>query len=182
MLHVPHESFTPTHVRTLVLMKTFEMLHPAEMTEPFKVWRDLNEYMRLFSQVQKKVEAAEKNSRPPPQGSWTGPLWLWTHAPKQMLSEQNPEFNQSLTQIRDLFLDQLVLNDIIKTEGGFLTNVPQTYQIGDIVVILYGWYNPFLLRPSPRGLLLIGECYAYSIMHGEAIDHDLGVETDFEIV
>ena len=94
----------------------FEMLHPAETIDPFKVWRDVNEYMRLFFQVRKKVEAAEKDSRPPPQGSWTRPLWLWTHAPKQMWSEQNPEINQSLKQMRNLFLDQLVSKCMSKTE------------------------------------------------------------------
>ena len=65
---------------------------------------------------------------------------------------------------------------MVKTQGGFLANILQTYRIEDI------WSTPFLSRPSLRGLLLIGERYVYGMMHGEAIDHDVGLETDFEIV
>ena len=38
----------------------FEMLHPAELIDPFKAWRDVIKYMLPFCQVRKKMKAAEK--------------------------------------------------------------------------------------------------------------------------
>lgn len=145
----------------------FEMLDPAQMVDPFKIWENVNEYLRLYCQGQKKVEAAEKSFWLPPQGSWKRGLWSWTRAPKQMWSmAKNPALEQSLDHLRPLFLEPLTKNCLVKTQGGFLANVPQTCQVGDLVVILHGWNSLFLLRPSPRGLLLIAECYVYGIMHG----------------
>ena len=50
------------------------------------------------------------------------------------------------------------------------------------MVILYGWKTPFVLRPVSEGYLLIGECYVHGLMHGEAIENDLGVEMNFPII
>ena len=36
--------------------------------------------------------------------------------------------------------------------------------------------------PSRAPAHFIGECYIYSITHGEATDHDIEVKTDFKIV
>ena len=38
----------------------FEVLHPAEMIDTFKVWRDVIKYMLPICQVRKKIEAAEE--------------------------------------------------------------------------------------------------------------------------
>ncbi|KAL8702186.1 MAG: hypothetical protein Q9201_004541 [Fulgogasparrea decipioides] len=73
-------------------------------------------------------------------------------------------------------------NRICKTQNGYLANVPKECEEGDIVAILYGWDTPFILRPVPTGYLLVGECYVHGIMHGEAIEEDIGVEQDFNIV
>ncbi|CAF9915000.1 hypothetical protein IMSHALPRED_002305 [Imshaugia aleurites] len=112
----------------------FEMLDPAQMVDPFKIWENVNEYLRLYCQGQKKVEAAEKSFWLPPQGSWKRGLWSWTRAPKQMWSmAKNPALEQSLDHLRPLFLEPLTKNCLVKTQGGFLANVPQTCQVGDLV-------------------------------------------------
>ena len=71
---------------------------------------------------------------------------------------------------------------ITRTSRGNLASIHQHCQVGDIVVILYGWKTPFVLRPVSDGYRLIGECYVHGLMHGEAIEKDLGVEMDFTIV
>ena len=38
----------------------YEMLHPADMIDPLKAWRDVIKYMLPFCQVREKIEAAEK--------------------------------------------------------------------------------------------------------------------------
>ena len=77
---------------------------------------------------------------------------------------------------------QLIGNKIVKTTGGLLANVPEACQAGDVIAILYGWSTPFLVRPVPTGYLLIGDCYVFGIMRGEAIDRGIGIETTFALV
>ena len=71
---------------------------------------------------------------------------------------------------------------ITRTSRGNLASIHHHCQVGDIVVIFYGWKTPFVLRPVSDGYLLIGECYVHGLMHGEAIENDLGVEMEFPIV
>ncbi|KAL8724013.1 MAG: hypothetical protein Q9181_007026 [Wetmoreana brouardii] len=80
------------------------------------------------------------------------------------------------------YIPQLLGNKISKTQNGYLANVPKVCEEGDIVAILYGWNVPFILRPVATGYLLVGDCYVHSIMHGEVIKEDIGVEQDFDIV
>ena len=81
-----------------------------------------------------------------------------------------------------LFTTELINNYISKTDAGFLASLPPQREIGDIVAILYGWETPFLLRPVAAGYLLISECWVLGIMHGEAIEQDLGTEMHFDVV
>jgi hypothetical protein len=46
---------------------------------------------------------------------------------------------------------------------------PFAMEEGDIVVILFGETVPYVLRPRGVHYLLVGECYVYGIMEGEAI-------------
>lgn len=97
-------------------------------------------------------------------------------------SKLRPEAETTMNDFGRSFATELRNNYITKTEIGMLASLPPQCRIGDIVAILYGWDTPFLLRPVPTGYLLVGECYVHGIMHGEAVQHRLGTETDFDIV
>ncbi|KAJ4987004.1 hypothetical protein SVAN01_07545 [Stagonosporopsis vannaccii] len=58
----------------------------------------------------------------------------------------------------------------------FLGLGPENMQEGDHVVVLLGSPVPHVLRPVPNRLFderfeLVGECYVYGVMHGEAFHH-----------
>ena len=58
------------------------------------------------------------------------------------------------------------------TKGGFLGVVPPAAQEGDLVYLLNGGAVPFVLRPvagKEGEFEIIGECFVYGIMNGEAI-------------
>ena len=41
---------------------------------------------------------------------------------------------------------------------------------GDLLCVLYGVDMPLVIRPQGDGYVLIGECYVYDLMHGEALE------------
>ncbi|KAF5627008.1 heterokaryon incompatibility (het-6OR allele) [Fusarium sp. NRRL 52700] len=47
---------------------------------------------------------------------------------------------------------------------------PIDMKIGDRLCVLFGAEVPFVLRPKGVGYLVIGECYAYDLMHGEVLE------------
>ena len=63
---MPHDASSTSRVvytcsrENFCFNEGFEMLHPAEMIDPFKVWRDFIKYMLPFCQIRKKIEVAEK--------------------------------------------------------------------------------------------------------------------------
>lgn len=58
------------------------------------------------------------------------------------------------------------------TESGYWGLGPDVLRPGDVCCILYGARVPYVLRPShtKAGHRLLGECYIYGMMHGEAMD------------
>ncbi|KAF5006581.1 hypothetical protein FDECE_7056 [Fusarium decemcellulare] len=46
---------------------------------------------------------------------------------------------------------------------------PSDMEVGDLLCVLFGAEVPFLLRPCGDGYLVVGECYAYDVMHGEIL-------------
>ena len=56
------------------------------------------------------------------------------------------------------------------TNRGLFGLGPLAIQPGDIVVILYGGYTPFVLRPRAGYYQLLGECYLHDMMDGEALE------------
>jgi hypothetical protein len=58
------------------------------------------------------------------------------------------------------------------TEKGYMGIGPNSMQPTDIVCVLFGGKTPFVLRPTstPNEYLLLGECYVYGLMDGEAMD------------
>jgi hypothetical protein len=56
------------------------------------------------------------------------------------------------------------------TTRGYLGLGPQTMQVNDVVVVLFGGRTPFILRPWMGSYRFIGECYVHGIMAGEGIE------------
>ena len=135
-------------------------------------WHDL---LRLFTDFVESMQAEQKVFE-------TEIERTVENAPSSNRSKLRPEAETTMNDFGRSFAIELRNNYITKTEVGLLASFPPQRRIGDIVTILYGWDTPFLLRPVPAGYLLVGECYVHGIMHGEAVQHGLGDELDFDIV
>lgn len=81
-----------------------------------------------------------------------------------------------------VFLQQLRGNRIASTSEKMLANVPEHTNEGDEIWIIYGCRTPFLLRPTERGYLMVGECFVDGIMDGQALERDMGIERDASLV
>ena len=57
-----------------------------------------------------------------------------------------------------------------QTESGLLCLVPDIAEAGDSVVLLFGGGRPFVLRSVEGKYQVVGACYIYGKMHGEAVD------------
>jgi len=57
-----------------------------------------------------------------------------------------------------------------RTKKGFLSFLPATSHVGDLVVIFKGASRPFIIRPKGNRWLLIGAAYVHGVMHGGAYD------------
>lgn len=54
------------------------------------------------------------------------------------------------------------------TAGGLIGSFPSTVRAGDVVVVLFGGWVPFVLRPVGEDVFeLVGACYVHGIMDGE---------------
>ena len=60
---------------------------------------------------------------------------------------------------------------------------PGATKPGDLLCILYGLSVPVILRRQAAYYVLVGECFAYGLMDGEAVDPTLGADEEtFEII
>jgi hypothetical protein len=75
---------------------------------------------------------------------------------------------------------------LLVSKRGYIGLAPWNARPGDIVAVLYGGSTPFLLRPgsTPGVYSLVGECFVYGIMGGEALgwEHAIAAARDFRIV
>ncbi|KAI8713002.1 hypothetical protein NCS52_01243300 [Fusarium sp. LHS14.1] len=58
------------------------------------------------------------------------------------------------------------------TSSGFMGIGPESMKEGDVVVVIFGLYLPFLLRKSEAGVnkfVVVGLCYVHGIMEGELV-------------
>lgn len=58
---------------------------------------------------------------------------------------------------------------VFSTSGGRLGVSPSMLKKSDIVAILHGGNTPFILRRVESGYRVLGQCYVYGIMRGEAM-------------
>jgi hypothetical protein len=67
---------------------------------------------------------------------------------------------------------------VFRTANSQLGVGPKVMERGDIIAILYGARTPYVLRKYGDYYRIVGECYVYGIMHGEAVrEHErLGQE------
>jgi hypothetical protein len=66
------------------------------------------------------------------------------------------------------------------TERGYIGLAAATVQKGDLVAVLLGSDVPFTLRAKDQAFELIGECYLYGIMDGEAVIGHEKAGNDFD--
>lgn len=58
------------------------------------------------------------------------------------------------------------------TTRGYIGLIPEHAQTGDVICVLLGGPTPYVLRPVDDGnYILVGECYVYGLMNGEALVH-----------
>lgn len=62
--------------------------------------------------------------------------------------------------------------NLMATTRGYIGLVPSDAQTGDVICVLLGGPTPYLLRPVDDGnYILVGECYVYGLMNGQALVH-----------
>ncbi|KAK0624066.1 hypothetical protein B0T14DRAFT_517485 [Immersiella caudata] len=75
---------------------------------------------------------------------------------------------------------------LLVTKRGYIGLAPWNAETGDVVAVLHGGETPFLLRPAeePGVYSLVGECFVYGIMGGEALgwENAIAAARDFRIV
>jgi len=57
---------------------------------------------------------------------------------------------------------------LIRTQNGYIGLAPRLVRQGDSIALMKGAKTLFVLRPSRQSWKLVGECYIYGIMYGEA--------------
>jgi hypothetical protein len=63
--------------------------------------------------------------------------------------------------------------------GGLLACMPLETRVGDVVVVLFGGWVPYVLRPVGDGEFeLVGHCYVHGIMDGEWVEAALAAAPD----
>lgn len=53
---------------------------------------------------------------------------------------------------------------------GLYVLAPTAVKEGDVLCVLFGGATPYILRRHGSSWLLVGECFAYGMMHGEGIE------------
>lgn len=62
--------------------------------------------------------------------------------------------------------------NLMATTRGYIGLIPDDAQTGDVVCVLLGGPTPYVLRPVGDGdYILVGECYVYGLMNGQALVH-----------
>jgi hypothetical protein len=61
-------------------------------------------------------------------------------------------------------------NSFFATEDSMLGIGPKIIQKGDVLVVLFGGRLPFILRPVGKLWRLVGACYVYDLVKGQAVD------------
>ena len=113
---------------------------------------------------------------------WKDRWWKLTHTPSPTWIFKGHAFLvKAVAAFNEIHGSQLRGNRITKTENGLLASVPKQCNVGDIVVIFYGWDTPFVLRAVESGYLLVGQCYVNGLMKGEAYSKSMGPEIVFDI-
>jgi hypothetical protein len=75
---------------------------------------------------------------------------------------------------------------LLVTKRGYIGLAPWNAETGDVVAVLHGGETPFLLHPGaePGVYSLVGECFVYGIMGGEALgwENAIAAARDFRII
>jgi len=75
---------------------------------------------------------------------------------------------------------------LLVTKRGYIGVAPWNAEVGDVVAVLHGGDTPFLLRPAGKlgEYELVGECFVYGIMGGEALawEHAVAAVRNFRII
>ena len=89
-------------------------------------------------------------------------------SPKQLTQDDSPD--SEVLKYLNIAIHFLEHRSFIKTREGYIGLAPSNALPGDQVCVLLGCQVPMLLRPSPNHQFqVVGECYVYGLMDGEAL-------------
>ena len=101
---------------------------------------------------------------PRPCMTWASAYRYHSDIPEGVLE---PDFSQSERIRSEIF--NTCRGRRLFVAGNHFELGPATMETGDIIVILFGSPWPIVLRPTGDWYSLVGPCYIYAIMHGEAV-------------
>lgn len=109
---------------------------------------------------------------------------------KDMLLSRSARYKSTTTRRYEAYTSRIynacAHRRLLVTKRGFMGLAPWNAVVGDVVAVLHGGKTPFLLRPcsAPGTYSLVGECFVYGIMSGEALawEHAMAAAREFRIV
>ncbi|KAK8039859.1 HET-domain-containing protein [Apiospora rasikravindrae] len=141
---------------------TRDELHAAQLREHFE------QFCVVLGGFNEKRSAADQEAcdfpLPSQEEFWgaSGDLFEM----KEEFESRNSIFNNVGLML--LCGDMMKSNDLFWTEDGYMGLATHGVQPGDIVCVLTGACIPVVLRPKDGRFMLVGECYCFGFMHGEA--------------
>lgn len=94
----------------------------------------------------------------------------WDFSEPSSMPTGSPLFVQRLHALRGKVNNEASFRCLFETDAGQLGSGPLQSESGDQIVILFGGQMPFVLRPVKGLWRLVGACYVYGIMDGEAVE------------
>ncbi|KAG4428043.1 hypothetical protein IFR05_016471 [Cadophora sp. M221] len=84
--------------------------------------------------------------------------------------EVNPDRGESAAKFVAAMSMVSFRRRVFATQLGYLGLGPPLIELGDRICVFLGFDTPFVVRPRDgEGYLLVGECYVYGLMNGEAL-------------
>lgn len=154
------------------------LLPPSAEPNIFQKWYEQNQDFKirgstLASLVQERKNPTREYTHQEPEEETLPPYSetpiLIPTAPEQGKNTK-PDIQKQLNNLRTALTNALGYRKLATTSKGYISLVPYSCQVGDLVVILADCSAPVLLRKRGGRYEFIGTAYVHGVMRGEAVE------------